>query len=64
MNFKKLEIKTEKPYSQNLNTSHRKIYLQNTYLIKDYTPTIPKNLEQTTSLKCINLNTWPKKIYR
>ena len=28
-----------------------KMYLQNTYLIKDCTPTIPKNLEQTTSLK-------------
>ena len=27
------------------------MYLQNTYLIKDCTPTIPKNLEQPTSLK-------------
>lgn len=46
-----MNLNCEKPYSQNLHTSHRKIHLQNTYLIKDCTPTVPKNLEQTTSLK-------------
>ena len=52
MNYKKIRnLNCEKPCSQNLNTSHSKIYLQNTYLIKDCIPTIPKTLEQTTSLK-------------
>jgi len=41
----------EKPFSQNLNTNHRKIYLQNTYLIKDCTPTIPKKSGTTYLIK-------------